>query len=231
MNPLLNQSNRVVLILALLLTLSFLSGCGTNKDQDEFSNRANSESIQEALRSKAYASWDEKFKIGYGSGENLPTVDFESSESYISANRGDNYAPDGINLDKWRKQISSPWAEIPDDKFEYLCKIWFDWFQEPKSAGDDIGERFQSIKDNLKQMSLTLYAVDQVTLIQDNRKTISYPKQDKPSELIVCRAEVVFETNFGSFNRSYVYLTAKYVLKDGKAVFSFPNFSSREIAK
>ncbi len=231
MNPQVKQFSKRGFVLVITLLFSLLSGCSSIDDENQLTNKVNPERIQEALRSKAYSSWDQKFQIGQGSGENLPSVDFESSEISGTSNNIDNFAPEGIDINQWRKEISSPWAEIPDDKFDFLCKVWFDWFMDPISAGGNIGERFQYIKDNLKQMSLVPYAFDQITLIQDNRKTIPYPREGKPSELVVCRAEVTFETTFGTFNRSHVYLTAKYVLIDGKAVFSFPNYSSREIAK
>ena len=226
-----NLQTKSKIFAGLIACILCLSACTSGSKNSSDSSRTMPESIQDALRSRAYSNWDKKFTIGDGTGKNSPTVGFESAEIPDPPKQIDNSAPVNIDIKKWREEISKTWEEIPDNKFDLLCQIWFAWFMEPSSAGGDVGQRFQMIRDNLKQMSIVPYAVDQAKLFQDNRKTIGYPKEKVPSELIVCRAEVVFETAFGSFNRSYVYLSARYELKEGKAVFSFPSYASRDISK
>ncbi len=210
--------------------LVLLSGCSpvNSKTSD---SRANPDGIQQALRAKAYDKWDSKFVSGEGSAGNQLNVDFDSSVLPNEAAKKDDYAPAGIDINKWRAEITDPWAEVPDNKLNMLCEIWFEWFMNPDDSDSesDVTRRFIALRENLAQISFFPYSVDQVMMVQDNRKTIPYPREGKPSYLFVCRAEITFDTKVKGFVRSYVFLSARYVLKDGKAVFSFPQYEARDI--
>ena len=215
-------------IFVLLMSL-ILSSCGSVSFENLSARRASPESIQESLRERAYSLWDQKFIINNGSNEVNSTVGFDSNTSLDTAPEVDNSAPPGVDINMWRTEISEPWAEIPTDKFQVMCDLWFSWLMDPNQLDGNLKRSFATLRQNLQQISLIPYSYDQVTLIQDNRKTIPYPKEGVPSYLVTCRAEVTFETTFGAFNRVYVYLSAIYELRNGEATFIFPSYSSKNI--
>ena len=211
------------------ISILLLTSCSSKLSQNASSERATPETIQEALRERAYSIWDQKFIVNTVGSSASSNVGFEENVALDLSPEVDNSAPPGVDIEAWRAEVSAPWRDIPNDKFQLMCELWFSWFMDPNQLSGNLKTSFSALRQNLQQMSLIPYAYDQVTLVQDNRKTIPYPKVNKPSYLVICRAEVTFETTFGSFNRSYVYLSTLYELKQGKATFIFPSYSSKNI--
>ncbi len=210
-------------VISAFLFLSFsLTSCSSNVDNDFDARNVSVEQIQSALRSKAYASWDSQFVNQKTSWNNL---DNKSPISSLSSENNDEDSQSLLSdaeVAAWRKAQADELEGLPTEQLGIMCEFFFQSFIQPK-PGDDLG--FTPIVERLKASGLTPYSVENVALLQDNRKTMKYPTENSPSFMLVCESDIKFRDTSGIIKRGKAYISWAYILVDGEAKFNFPYFT------
>jgi len=201
---------------------SLLTSCSSNLDDDFDAPNVSAEQIQSALRSKAYASWDSQFVNQKTSWNNLDNRSPISTPSFETNDEDSKSLLSDAEVAAWRKAQADELEGLPTEQLGIMCEFFFQSFIQPK-PGDDLG--FTPIVERLKASGLTPYAVENVALLQDNRKTMRYPTENSPSFMLVCESDIKFRDTSGIIKRGKAYISWAYILVDGEAKFNFPYFT------
>ena len=166
----------------LILSIGLLNGCAANQENQLGALRQGQiEQIQSVLRENAMINWEtslpknsifgETAKPSYPTSENEPT---ENDEANIA----------------WRAKIAEQWKGLEGQKnLDYMCALWFEGWQ---GIGDSFSDLFKEQRAQTDAMGLKIETVENIKMIEDNRKTINFPKPGKRYSLFTCEATIVF---------------------------------------
>ena len=95
--------------------------------------------------------------------------------------------PVSKQLAAWRIEISKSWDEIPIDKFYIVCGILYEGILDRDTQ---FGKYFSQVQNQFERDGVKIESMTDVSLVQDNRKTIQFPTKDFSSSLFICSSKI-----------------------------------------
>jgi hypothetical protein len=90
----------------------------------------------------------------------------------------------------WRAKIAEQWKGLEGQKnLNYMCELWFEGWQ---GIGDSFSDFFIEHRAQTDAMGIKIETIENIKMIEDNRKTINFPKPGKQYSLFTCEATIVF---------------------------------------
>lgn len=95
--------------------------------------------------------------------------------------------PDSERLSTWRTEISKSWEQVPKDKFYIVCEILYEGIFDRNTQ---FGKYFSQVQDQFERDGVKIESMTNVTLVEDNRRTIQFPTNEFSSSLFVCSSKI-----------------------------------------
>lgn len=216
--------HRINSLLVLITIGSFfaLTSCGQDSSSSTSIDRVGStDDVQNALRERAYALWDAKFPKGDVIVELNVSEDTQLNSTKPSSTAKSTKVVSAAEEKAWRAEQAALLEDTPTEQLGIMCQLFFESLMTPQSD-DSFAAQFIKIRTEFESQGLSLYSADQVELYQDNRLTMPYPSEGKPSFMIMCKGDILFKKSGGGFEKGQAFISWAYVLRNGKAEFSFP---------
>lgn len=201
------------LIFPILLSLLTTSCTSENKYEASYQRLGDLALLQLILRDTAINRWE----------QNLPkyspmTSDSQNSQSYEAIDRVSNDAKSIA----FRNKLINDWGELgstEDLSVDRLCEFWFQgWF----GFSEAFSQEFADARARLVSAGLKIETLENITMTQDNRKTINYPAPGERRNLFVCEATTVFRLSRPGFTLpSQSKIAFYYYLENGVLKNSF----------
>jgi hypothetical protein len=192
-----------VISLALLTT----SCASENKYEASYQRLGDLALLQSILRETAMNRWE----------QNLPKYsplvdDPQNLSTYEDIGQVSNDAKSIA----FRNQLIEDWGELgsTEDLSVYkLCEFWFQgWF----GISDVFSKEFSDARAQVESAGLKIETLENITMTQDNRKTINYPAPGERRNLFVCQATTVFRLSRPGFTLpSQSKIAFYYYLENG----------------
>lgn len=194
-------------IFIILLSLISTSCASENKYESLQKRLGDLEFLQSILRETAMIRWEQNLPK-YSSVEDDPQGLSNFEDSGPVSNDAKSIA--------LRNQLIEDWGELgstEDLSLDRLCEFWF---QGLFGISDAFSKEFSEARAQVENSGLKLETLENITMTQDNRRTINYPAPGERRNLFVCEATTVFRLSRPGFtppNQSKI--AYYYYLKNG----------------
>jgi hypothetical protein len=166
----------------LILSIGLLSGCAANQENQLGALRQGPiEQVQAVLRENAMINWESSLPKDSVFGETAKPA-YPTSEREPVENDEANTA--------WRAKIAEQWKGLEGQKnLDFMCEYWFQGWQ---GIDDSFSDFFKEHRAQTDAMGIKIETIENIKMIEDNRKTINFPKPGKQYSLFTCEATIVF---------------------------------------
>lgn len=177
-------------IFVILFTI-IVTSCASETRNDAYYQRAvDLAFLQSILRETAINRWEQNLPK-YSS----PIGDQQELSTYEDAGQVSNDAKSIA----FRNQLIEDWGELgstEDLSGDRLCEFWFQgWF----GISDTFSKEFSEARAQVESAGLKIETLEDISMTQDNRRTINYPAPGERRNLFVCEATTVFRLSRPGF--------------------------------
>lgn len=194
-------------IFIILLSLISTSCASENKYESMQRNLGDLEFLQTILRETAMMRWEQNLP------KYSPVVDDRQGLSNFEDSGPVSNDAKSIAL---RNQLIEAWGELgstEDLSLDRLCEIWF---QGLFGISDAFSKEFSEARAQVESSGLKLETLENITMTQDNRRTINYPAPGERRYLFVCESTTVFRLSRPGFTLpSQSKIAYYYYLENG----------------
>lgn len=197
-----NLKSKFLLISTLTMTL--LSGCANSDVETPFnSGRTSTELIQKGFRESILSRFEEK--------NTAPLVIAQAGSPSREPGVRVNESPE---LLAWRDSIGKQWEPYSSKDLSVACELFYEALVDEKSS---LAETFAQTRNGLAAQGTSIYSIKNISLLEDNRKTIQFPTESSTSSLFVCRATIMFKLTNGAITNNLDSTIAwNYYFRDGQ---------------
>lgn len=177
-------------IFVMLLALLTTSCASQSKYEASHERHGDLSLLQSILRETAMNRWEQNLP-----NNSLKVDDPQDSSTYEEINQVSN---DAKSIE-FRNQLIEDWGMLgstEDLSLDRLCESWFQgWF----GFSDAFSEYFSDARAQVESAGLKIETLENITMTQDNRKTINFPAPGERRNLFVCEATTVFRLSRPGF--------------------------------
>lgn len=207
----------------LTITTALLVSCNSSENLQGIELRQGElQLIQNKLRENAMKNWEANLPK-YLANEVLP-------EPMQTKEAREQVKNDPATI-AWRAKLSEQWQEIQGQRnLDLMCQLWFEgWL----GLGDTFADLFKEHRARTAAMGISIETIENIVMLEDNRKTINYPAEGTTSKLFVCEALTVWKLARPGLTmpyKSFISFDIKLVNNQEKASFSVsPGISTLEV--
>lgn len=186
-----------------------LTACGTESDSRALnSGRTDIANLQESFRQKILSQFDEVAQPELVIAEVASPEDIKTSA-----------LADSPELKAWRAEIADTWSEIPSDKLDFMCEIFFQGLVDEAS---NLAYIFVQARQQFAREGTVIHSITNIKMREDNRKTIQFPTAKYSTSLFVCSSQITLKLSNGYYSQPLdSTLTWNYYLDGSEKKFTF----------